>query len=96
MKKSHSGTIHITAKLLSDFCQIIIADDGIGIPADKLTNLTLKDASESFGLYNINRRLQILYGSSYGINISSKEGEYTEVIIKIPSVAYYDKIAHCR
>lgn len=96
MKKSHSGTIHITAKLLSDYCQIIIADDGIGIPADKLTNLTLKDASESFGLYNINRRLQILYGSSYGINISSKEGEYTEVIIKIPSVAYYDKIAHCR
>lgn len=69
-----------------------VTDDGKGMTEDELQrvrNNIKKKAdernSESFGLANINQRIQHYYGNEYGLFIESKEGIGTEakLIIKI-------------
>ncbi len=37
------------------------------------------------GMNNVNRRLKLLYGESFGIEIESEAGVYTKVALKLPS-----------
>ena len=39
-----------------------------------------------YGLYNVNERIHILFGSSYGLTITSEPDFGTEVIVKIPKL----------
>jgi two-component system sensor histidine kinase YesM len=41
-------------------------------------------ARKSIGLENVNRRIKLLYGSSYGVEIESSYDEYTRVTVRIP------------
>ena len=40
--------------------------------------------SKGYGIININRRIELLYGKRYGIQIFSVEGEYTLVRVTLP------------
>ena len=37
------------------------------------------------GLYNIHRRIQLLYGHLYGVEIRSTEGHGTTLIVNLPA-----------
>ncbi|CDF57681.1 sensor histidine kinase [Thermobrachium celere] len=68
---------------------ISIKDNGIGINQSKLEEINeiLKNnqnKSNHLGIYNVHRRIQLLYGDEYGIKIKSKENVGTEVFIKLP------------
>ena len=39
---------------------------------------------KGYGIININRRIELLYGKRYGIQIFSVEGEYTLVRVTLP------------
>ena len=39
---------------------------------------------EGIGLYNVNQRINILYGDSYGLEINSTLGKGTTIKINIP------------
>lgn len=73
-----------------DFLQIRIADNGEGMSDDELENLrsTLRSQRDipqkSIGLANIERRIQLCYGETYGMTIHSKKGEGTVVLLKLP------------
>ena len=41
--------------------------------------------SKGYGIININRRIELLYGKRYGIQIFSVEGEYTLVRVTLPA-----------
>lgn len=41
-------------------------------------------STNGIGLHNINERIQLMYGSEYGVEVYSKEQCYTKVILKIP------------
>ena len=86
MKKSRSGEISIKSHMHEDYCIISINDNGVGIPHERTEAINSGELTDCFGLYNTNRRLKIQFGDEYGINVKSKEGEYTEVEIKIPAV----------
>ncbi|MEN6413077.1 MAG: LytS/YhcK type 5TM receptor domain-containing protein [Veillonellales bacterium] len=62
---------------------ICISDNGIGITADKMQQI-LAFSSDGIGLKNVNSRLKSIYGESYGLQIDSKAGEGTRVIVRIP------------
>lgn len=75
---------------------VSICDNGRGIDDEKL-NMILEDikkcrshdankTSTHMGLHNIHRRVVMMYGEEFGINISSKAGCYTKVVLKIPYV----------
>ncbi|WP_299090591.1 sensor histidine kinase [uncultured Metabacillus sp.] len=69
----------------------VIRDNGPGIKEEdlsKLKDLLNKDPminrDSGFGLTNVHARIVMMYGSNYGLTITSKEEQGTEVIIKIP------------
>jgi two-component system sensor histidine kinase YesM len=69
---------------------LLISDDGVGIPPEKLETILSGDGRSSSGgsniaIYNTHRRFLILYGSGYGLSYSSEPGRGTEVQIRIPA-----------
>ncbi len=88
--ESKSGTIVLTGWLEDHDIILMISDDGVGIPAEKLSTILSGNGSSSSGgsniaVYNTHRRLQILYGDGYGLSYSSTPGTGTEVEIRLPA-----------
>ena len=69
---------------------ITVADNGVGFDKDKVIRGE-KEGSPKVGLMNINRLINNLYGSEYGIEVESKIGKGTKVIIKLP---YLEESCH--
>lgn len=73
----------------SGFC-VRVLDNGIGFVAADLDLETAKEKesdSSSYhhiALYNINRRIQLLYGSEYGLKVDSAPGQGTSILLTIP------------
>ena len=89
-KESKSGTIVITGWMEDEDVILLVSDDGVGIPPEILSRILSGNGNSQSGgtniaVYNTHRRLQILYGSDYGLTYSSKPGEGTEVEIRFPA-----------
>lgn len=98
-KESKTGTIVLTGWMETDAAVIMISDDGVGIEENKLVSLlTEKEepvkGSGHIGVYNTHRRLQILFGSSYGLHYKSMPGQGTDVEIRIPSCEKKSTLLH--
>lgn len=72
---------------------VSVKDNGCGIPKDKLMRINQalenelrEDYESSIGLMNVNSRIKIYYGQSYGIKIISEEGQGTEVKLTFPLI----------
>lgn len=89
-EKEETGLIQINVYKKQNILFIQISDDGIGMDEEMAQKLLLKNpqkntkVSHGYSLYNINKRLLLLYGNEYGLLIHSKIGEGTSVFIKIP------------
>jgi len=90
-KKRSFGTIQITAVRNGKNILFSVYDDGCGISHEQLSllkniiNQRINPSSGNFGLYNLQKRIQLCYGENYGIAIESQEGKGTEVILCIPA-----------
>jgi len=78
--KVDGGTIRVRSRLLNSSLQILVEDDGIGIPEAKLATLF----EQGIGVSNVNERLKVLYGDEYKMWIDSRIGEGTTTGIEIP------------
>ena len=90
-KADKTGTIIITGWEDGDDIVILVSDDGVGIPDDKLANIlspvpVAPTKGSNVAISNIHHRLKLLYGDEYGISYSSREGMGTEVTIRIPQL----------
>lgn len=95
-KNSNKETIQIKVrieKLSDDRLRISVLDDGCGISLkqqEKLRNdfHTAMTASNpgGIGLANLYVRLQLLYNAPTDLQIHSKEGEYTNIVLILPCV----------
>lgn len=89
--KGSAGTIaiHIYRDADTDV-RIDVTDDGVGMEPDVATHLLDKDTSgassffKEIGISNVHKRLQYEFGDSYGLQITSKPGEFTTVSILLP------------
>lgn len=80
----HSGgQIVIRGRLIGDERIFMVEDNGIGIPHHKLAGLT-REESRSIGIRNVDQRIKLIYGDSYGVTVTSEERKGTTVIIKLP------------
>lgn len=89
--KAAEGHIDISTAVNSDNqLEFRVRDNGTGIETGRLDyiNGRLKegviDSSSGYGIYNINSRIKLIYGSSYGISLISEEGKMTEAVIILP------------
>jgi len=91
--EDNSETVHILVSVRvnnENMLEINVTDDGSGIPEDILPLLPDKlyysetSSSSRFALKNISERLKLSYGQKYSFKISSKPGNGTQIIIKIP------------
>ncbi|BFH65962.1 sensor histidine kinase [Paenibacillus azoreducens] len=68
----------------------VIADNGKGIDPQRLKEIREElekpeETGHMFGLRSVHSRLRFLYGSAYGIEIQSRPGEGTVIIVRYPS-----------
>ncbi len=83
------GLIQIKGWLENQTVYISITDNGIGISKSKLNtfwNNSNISYPKHFGLKNIHERLQLKFGSEFGIQIHSVENIKTTVIITFPKI----------
>lgn len=85
------GKITVTGELKYDIICFHVIDNGVGMDAEELETLRREvenpgsKQSAGFGLANVNKRIKLNYGSIYGLDIQSKKGVGTDIIIKIPA-----------
>lgn len=80
------GQLHIIIRLYREGESLCfeVEDDGTGIPEEKLQRLASGRPAEGFGIYNVDERIRLVYGESYGVTVKSKMGMGTKVKIVIP------------
>ena len=78
--KVAGGTIRVRSRLSGKRLQILVEDDGVGIPEAKLATLF----EHGIGVNNVNERLKVLFGSDYRMWIDSRVGEGTSTGIEFP------------
>lgn len=86
----------ITVKAFKEENDVVITveDNGIGMSEERLNqiyarfehpkNSAIRPLKDSFGLYNVNERIKLKFGDSYGLTITSVYGEGTCIRVKIP------------
>lgn len=86
-KKQFQGTIEIFAVQNEHEMTIEIRDDGIGMTQediDKLFFPLTDDSLHGFGIYNINKRIKLIFGDKYGLSFESIKGSGTTAILHLP------------
>ena len=95
--KIGKGTVRIKIETTPKRLIIIVADNGLGMEEDKLEELNRKLNDSSFdyvkpeseekggiALINVNRRIQLIFGEEYGLNVYSRRNVGTDVEITLP------------
>jgi two-component system sensor histidine kinase YesM len=89
------GTISIYGTTIGNDLQLEILDDGIGMEqttADRLLTNGTQNETRRFngiGVKNVLERIQLYFGSRYGLTIHSEPGIGTSIIITLPQI--YDQ-----
>jgi len=88
-----SGLVIINIILLEhDKLRIEVSDNGLGMDDDRLNGIIERinsaslDSVVSIGLYNINQRIKLFYGTEYGVTITSCPNIGTTVALTIPAI----------
>lgn len=90
------GTIVVRFIMYVDRLFIVISDNGVGMEPEKVLHLNEKVNELDFeeiaemgngtgiGILNVNKRIQLLFGSDYGLYFYSKKGGGTDVEMTLP------------
>lgn len=81
--------IRIHSSACDNVLHILVEDNGRGMEKKELHSLQLslnrdEAPDESIGLVNVNQRIRLFYGESYGLQISSTPGKGTRIEILLP------------
>ncbi|MCZ8523900.1 MULTISPECIES: cache domain-containing sensor histidine kinase [Paenibacillus] len=84
------GAVGITVYRDGGDAVVVIEDDGVGIPAEKLPYLlggavgSRTGGMTRIGLSHVHQTLQLYYGKKYGVQVESREGCGTRVHLTFP------------
>lgn len=85
--KRGKGTIQILGNERKGTIEISIIDDGMGFPVEQIKEIFSKETEtrRGFGIRNVDERIKLFFGASYGIYITSEFEKGTRVDIKLPN-----------
>ena len=83
--------IDVRVAQMEDRLSVVIEDNGTGIAPAALQTLRTSLSSpewskESIGLINIQRRIRLYYGETYGLRLESEYGKGTKITALLPAV----------
>ncbi len=88
--KKKRGLISVKGYQESSILVFTVTDNGKGMKKEETGDILYRNQSNqekgrfsSIGLSNVNQRIQLLFGTEYGLTISSAEGAYTKVTIRL-------------
>lgn len=90
LEEKESGGLVEVHIYLDENLHIDISDNGCGMELEQVRRLRNSisvrnpELKASIGLYNINQRIKLCYGSRYGMSISSVPGKGTKISLIIP------------
>ena len=81
--------IRISTRIQKGVLSVIIADDGVGIRPELLEELKAnldqgQNQTDHIGIYNVHKRIRLVYGSGYGGGIDSEMEKGTVVTLRVP------------
>ena len=87
------GCVRVSGRLEDGEMRLEVADDGGGIPPDRLREVreglaesTIEvNKGPGYGLKNVNQRIRLYYGPEWGLSIDSTPGRGTLVTVRIPA-----------
>lgn len=85
----YPGEIHIRIFTQENNIIMAVEDNGVGMSdqmLDEVKNGLSNQALHKYGLYNINQRIRLTYGETYGIHIQSQLNSGTKVTVTIPQI----------
>lgn len=87
--KNKRGIGHIKVEGIDQGDEIIlmVTDDGAGMTKEQLEELRAgiyEDKHTGLGLVNVHKRLNLYYGTAYGLSFESEAGQGTTVCVRIP------------
>ncbi len=88
LPKVGSGAVQIVIKKEHGELCILVKDDGVGIPPDKINKVLQPGfgSGNGVGLTNVNERLKSLFGEDYGLKITSDTDQGTSVHMRVPLI----------
>lgn len=78
------GIIEIYGKIEDKTKYIYVSDNGKGMTSEEIIKAKNVDG-DSIGIKNIDKRIKLIYGEEFGVNIVSECGKGTKVEITMPS-----------
>lgn len=88
IKEGKTGSVSITAERKGDLVRIVLADTGTGMTWEQINEMNqhLSEYDESFGygVRNVNKRIELLYGKEYGLHYLRNDFGGVTVEIRIP------------
>ena len=83
------GLVRVTGRMEDSWLILEVADNGAGMTPERLAQvregLSGSGAeSAGYGLFNVNKRIQLYYNQPQGVWIESRPGEGTSVTLKLP------------
>lgn len=83
--KRGGGSVRVWIWEESDAIHVQVVDDGIGFDTAAVPlSDTGTDSHNNIALSNIHRRIRLLYGKEYGLQIHSTPGKGTEALLTLP------------
>ena len=88
--KESKGLLIVKGFMKDGNAVLQVIDDGVGMDEETLAHIYDKHKvnyhSNGVGVYNVQKRLQLYYGESYGITYESEKGVGTTATITIPGI----------
>ncbi len=91
--EGNKAIIKISCKRQNGCLIFTVEDNSVGIDKERLKELNLKFVSTEvvidnnhIGINNLNHRIQLGFGSEYGLTVHSEYGKMTIVTIKVPLI----------
>lgn len=88
IKEGKKGTLFLKVKRFQDEVLITLADTGSGMSQEQIDemnqHLSEYDDSFGYGVRNVNKRIELLYGEQYGLHYLRNEAGGVTVEIRLP------------
>lgn len=88
VREGQKGTVHISVENGGDTVDIVVEDSGSGMSLEQIeemnASISVYDDSFGYGVRNVNKRIEIMFGKEYGLRYFRNEQGGVTVKIHLP------------